>query len=87
MEWAGGAELARRAASVSFSLPIGTFRPFADFGMKSVAALLIIALTVVNYLGVLRAVGAHSCRYSRSRRVCVRLTGISVAFGSFIFRR
>ena len=30
---------------------------------------------------------AYSCRYSRSRRVCDRLTGISVAFGSFIFRR
>ena len=26
----------------------------------------------------------HSFKYSRSRRVCVRLTGISVAFGSFI---
>ena len=29
----------------------------------------------------------YSCRYSRSRRVCDRLTGISVAFGSFIFSR
>jgi hypothetical protein len=30
---------------------------------------------------------AYSFRYSRSRRVCVRLTGISVAFASFIRRR
>ena len=29
----------------------------------------------------------YSFRYSRSRRVCVRLTGISVAFASFILRR
>jgi hypothetical protein len=30
---------------------------------------------------------AYSFRYSRSRRVCVRLTGISVTFASFILRR
>ena len=30
--------------------------------------------------------GGYSFRYSRSRRVCVRLTGISVAFSSFILR-
>jgi hypothetical protein len=30
---------------------------------------------------------AYSFRYSRRRRVCVRLTGISVAFTSFIRRR
>ena len=29
---------------------------------------------------------SHSFRYSRSRRVCVRLTGISVDFSSFIRR-
>ena len=29
----------------------------------------------------------YSCKYSRSRRVCARLTGISVVFGSFIFSR
>jgi hypothetical protein len=28
----------------------------------------------------------YSFRYSRRRRVCVRLTGISVAFASFILR-
>jgi len=28
----------------------------------------------------------YNLRYSRSRRVCVRLTGISVAFASFIRR-
>lgn len=28
----------------------------------------------------------YNFRYSRSRRVCVRLTGISVAFASFILR-
>jgi hypothetical protein len=33
-----------------------------------------------------RLVG-YSFRYSRRRRVCVRLTGISVAFASFIRRR
>ena len=32
------------------------------------------------------ALVAHSFRYSRSRRVCVRLTGISVAFSSFILQ-
>ena len=30
--------------------------------------------------------GIYNFRYSRSRRVCVRLTGISVAFSSFIRR-
>ena len=28
----------------------------------------------------------YSFRYSRRRRVCIRLTGISVALSSFIFR-
>ena len=32
-------------------------------------------------------VRGYSWRYSRSRRVCDRLTGISVPFGSFIFNR
>ena len=33
-----------------------------------------------------RRAGRYSFRYSRSRRVCVRLTGISVDFSSFILR-
>jgi APA family basic amino acid/polyamine antiporter len=45
-------QLSAELSAYTFSLPIGTFRPFADFGMKSIAALLIIVLTVVNYLGV-----------------------------------
>ena len=45
-------ELAADIAAYSFSLPIGEFRPFDNFGVKLVAALLIIGLTVVNYLGV-----------------------------------
>ena len=36
-------------------------------------------------VGVVRS-RAHSFRYSRSRLVCARLTGISVAFASFILR-
>jgi APA family basic amino acid/polyamine antiporter len=45
-------QLSPELAATSFSLPIGTFRPFADFGMKAVAAGLIVTLTIVNYLGV-----------------------------------
>lgn len=45
-------ELPDAIASVSFTLPIGTFRPFADFGVKAIAGGLIIVLTIVNYLGV-----------------------------------
>ena len=36
--------------------------------------------------GVVVIVVAHSLRYSRSRLVCDRLTGISVPFASLIFR-
>ena len=39
-------------SSITLTLPIGTFRPLADIGMKAVAAALIIGLTIVNYLGV-----------------------------------
>ncbi len=39
----------------------------------------------VERAGFCRAFG-YSFRYSRSRRVCVRLTGISVDFSSFIRR-
>lgn len=35
---------------------------------------------------ILEASGFYSLRYSRSRLVCDRLTGISVAFASLIFR-
>lgn len=45
-------QLSPELSTFSFALPIGTFRPFAEFGMKMIAALLIVALTVVNYLGV-----------------------------------
>jgi hypothetical protein len=45
-----------------------------------------LAIGVVGSLNDGRAIG-YSFRYSRSRRVCVRLTGISVAFASFIRRR
>jgi basic amino acid/polyamine antiporter, APA family len=45
-------QLSPDLASMSFTLPIGKFQPFADFGMKSVAAMLIVTLTIVNYLGV-----------------------------------
>ncbi|MBC8144476.1 MAG: amino acid permease [bacterium] len=45
-------QLSESVSAISFTLPIGTFRPFADFGMKSIAAGLIITLTIVNYLGV-----------------------------------
>ena len=34
--------------------------------------------------GLKDRLASHSFRYSRSRRVCVRLTGISVSFSSFI---
>ena len=37
-------------------------------------------------LGRRRRTRAHNLRYSLSRLVCARLTGISVAFASFIFR-
>jgi hypothetical protein len=33
-----------------------------------------------------RVDGRYNFRYSRNRRVCDRLTGISVAFASFILR-
>jgi len=39
----------------------------------------------LDRLDALRGFG-YSFRYSRSRRVCVRLTGISVDFSSFIRR-
>jgi hypothetical protein len=47
-----------------------------------------VALLARVVAGSVRGRGlAYSFRYSRSRRVCVRLTGISVAFASFMRRR
>jgi hypothetical protein len=38
------------------------------------------------FSGLNRRLVAYSFKYSRSRRVCMRLTGISVDFSSFIRR-
>jgi APA family basic amino acid/polyamine antiporter len=46
-------ELNHSIAAISFHVPfIADLTPFADMGTKSLAAILIIGLTVVNYLGV-----------------------------------
>ena len=46
-------ELSPATAAISLHLPfIGDIRPFAEFGVKGLAALLIIGLTAVNFLGV-----------------------------------
>ncbi|MBI3878586.1 MAG: amino acid permease [Verrucomicrobia bacterium] len=46
-------ELTGPMATFSFHIPfIGDVTPFRDLGVKGLAALLIVALTVVNYLGV-----------------------------------
>ncbi len=51
-----------------------------------IARAFVFAIDVLGSLNDGGAIG-YSFRYSRSRRVCVRLTGISVAFASFIRRR
>jgi APA family basic amino acid/polyamine antiporter len=46
-------ELSGATASLSFHLPfIGDIAPFKEFGVKCLAVLVIVVLTVVNYLGV-----------------------------------
>jgi APA family basic amino acid/polyamine antiporter len=45
--------LSEQTASIAIHLPfIGDIRPFAEFGVKMLAAGLIIVLTIVNYIGV-----------------------------------
>ena len=50
------------------------------------AALDVSVARVIDASSLRRTADVYSFRYSRSRRVCVRLTGISVAFSSFILR-
>jgi APA family basic amino acid/polyamine antiporter len=71
-------QLPANIAAISFTLPIGTFQPFADIGLKMVAALLIIALTVVNYLGV--RIGGNVQNFFTMAKVAAIVTLIVLTF-------
>ena len=63
-------------------------RQVLDSGIPGAAGYIssTIAAQVDELQAALLGLLIHSFRYSRRRRVCVRLTGISVAFSSFILR-